>query len=372
MRIVHMLTSLGIGGAERQVVALAERMAARGHTVALLTLMPQLAREWPARVDVVRLEMSKSPPGVMAGLARAHRYLRGFRPDLVHSHTNHANLAARLLRLSGAAPRVLTTLHSLRDGGWPRRLAYRLTDGLAVHTTAVSQAVADCYLQAGAVRAAKFSVLANAVDAAEFAPDAARRMELRAELGVESAFVWLAAGRLTAAKDYPTLLRAFARVVAAAPKAQLWIAGESDEMLRRELECAVASEARRRVHWLGLRRDMPALLDACDGFVLSSAWEGMPLAVGEAMAMEKPVVATCVGGVPELMGETGRLVAPRDPAALAEAMLATMQQEPKVRAAEGRRARQRVVEHFGFDAKVAEWEALYEGLLRPFTGSAFR
>jgi glycosyltransferase involved in cell wall biosynthesis len=68
---------------------------------------------------------------------------------------------------------------------------------------------------------------------------------------------------------------------------------------------ALAADLGNSVRWLGLRRDMPALLDAADGFVLSSAWEGMPLAVGEAMAMEKSVVATDVGGVRELMGDTG-------------------------------------------------------------------
>ncbi len=90
------------------------------------------------------------------------------------------------------------------------------------------------------------------------------------------------------------------------------------------------------VRWLGLRRDMPALLDAADGFVSASAWEGMPLAVGEAMAMEKPVVATDVGGVRELVGDAGVLVPARDSEALAEAMMATMQRSGEEREQTGR------------------------------------
>jgi hypothetical protein len=83
-------------------------------------------------------------------------------------------------------------------------------------------------------------------------------------------------------------------------------------------------ELRDSVRWLGLRRDMPALLDAADAFVSGSAWEGMPLAVGEAMAMEKPVVATDVGGVRELVGDAGLVVPAKDSGALADAMQATM------------------------------------------------
>jgi glycosyltransferase involved in cell wall biosynthesis len=116
------------------------------------------------------------------------------------------------------------------------------------------------------------------------------------------------------------------------------------------------------VRWLDLWRDMPVLTDAYEGFVLSSAWEGMPLAVGEATAMEKPVVATCVGGVAELMGNTGRPVAQGKPAELAEAMPAVMREEPKIRNANGPLARQSIAENFGFDAKVSEWKALYSRL----------
>jgi len=117
------------------------------------------------------------------------------------------------------------------------------------------------------------------------------------------------------------------------------------------------------VHWLGLRRDMPALLDAADGFVSASAWEGMPLAVGEAMAMEKSVVATDVGGVREMVGDAGLVVPAKDPEALAEAMLATMRQSREEREQKGRTARERITRKFSVDAAADTWEALYRELL---------
>ena len=117
------------------------------------------------------------------------------------------------------------------------------------------------------------------------------------------------------------------------------------------------------VRSLGLRRDMPALFDAADAFVLASAWEGMPLVIGEAMAMEKPIVATDVGGVRELVGDTGALIPAQHPAALAEAMLALMRTPADARRAQGRAARRRIATSFSMDARIHEWEAFYRSLL---------
>jgi glycosyltransferase involved in cell wall biosynthesis len=363
MRIVYVLTSLGMGGAERQVAALAERMAARGHAVALLVLRPRQSEEWPATVEIVRLEMRKNPVSLLAGLVRARRFLRAFSPDLIHSHTFPANLAARLLRLLQPAS-VLSTIHNVYEGSWPRMLAYRLTDPLSRRTTAVSKAAADRYVRLKAVPACKCVVLHNGIDTAEFAPSFERRARTRSEMGAVGEFIWLAAGRIAPAKDYPNLLRAFAQVRAAVSAVRLWVAGEAAGPEAVAVQALAAKLGLGdSVRWLGLRRDMPALLDAADGFVLASAWEGMPLAVGEAMAMEKPVVATDVGGVRELVGEAGVIVPAGNPEALAQAMLALMQTTPEARCSLGRAARERIQRQFSLDAKADEWEALYRTVL---------
>jgi glycosyltransferase involved in cell wall biosynthesis len=116
------------------------------------------------------------------------------------------------------------------------------------------------------------------------------------------------------------------------------------------------------VRLLGLRRDMPALFEAADAFVLSSAWEGMPLTVGEAMAMEKPVVATDAGGTRELIGDAGIIVSPKDSDALAKAMLDLMQQPVEFRQTLGQVARARISSRFSIDTKADEWEALYRAI----------
>jgi glycosyltransferase involved in cell wall biosynthesis len=312
MRIVYLLTSLAVGGAEKQALAVAERMAKRGHTVALLVLMPRLPEEWPTAIRTLHLDVRETPASVLKGFKRGRDFLREFQPDLVHSHSFHANISARLLRLTSPPFVALSTVHNVYEGGWWRMIAYRLTDRLSRRTVAVTEAAAERFIRLKAVPSQRCSVILNGIDVDGFAPDAERRARIRAEMGIaarSAEFIWLAVGRLAPAKDYPNLLHAFAAVRAKRPDAQLWIAGDARGDERAPLESLTTELGiGANLRWLGLRRDMPALLDAADAFVSASAWEGMPLAVGEAMAMSNPVVATDVGGVRELVGDAGVVV----------------------------------------------------------------
>ncbi len=364
MRIIYVLTSLGMGGAERQVLDLAQRMASRGHIVTLLVLRPRLDEEWQTSLSILHLNIRKTPLSLLSGMAKGRRFLREFRPDLIHGHNFHANFVARMSGMLVPATAVVSTIHNVYEGGWSRMLAYRLTDGLSYRTTAVSHAVAERFARMKAVSEKKFQVICNGIDTVEFAPSSERRAAMRAALGVDREFIWLTAGRIAPAKDYPNLLRAFALVHMSRPQAQLWIAGEAKRTEASTLQFLVAELGLGgSFRWLGLRRDLPALLDTADGFVLGSAWEGMPLAVGEAMAMEKPVVATDVGGVRELVGEVGLIVPSKAPDALAAAMLDLMRRPEEDRSALGKAARLRIESSFSMGAKAEEWETLYYSIL---------
>ena len=361
MRIAYILTSLATGGAERQVLALAQRMQAYGHGVVILVLRPQCASQCPTQLDVLHLDLSSDPVSAVRAYRRAMQILKAFRPHIVHSHNFHGNLLARLLKLAIPALPVLSTMHNIYEGGRMRMLAYRLTDPLSIGSVAVCSAIADRYVAVGVIPLRKCRVIANGIDASEFAPDAERRVKLRAKLSAGERFLWLAAGRVTPAKDYPNLLRAFAQVRAYAPHAELWIAGEGQGRYMADMQAIstkLGTDA--SVRWLGLRRDMPALLDAADGFTLSSAWEGMPLVIGEAMAMQKTIVATHVGGVREMVGDCGTLVNAGDSAALAQAMIAAMQTPVALREQRGCEARLRILQKFDANAKADSWSRLYE------------
>ena len=365
MRIVYVLTTLAVGGAERQVLAIAKRMAARGHATSVLVLKAREPDELRTELPVVHLDMRKSVPGFLQGWRRGITFLHEFRPDIIHSHNFHGNMLARLMRLFYRDARVVSTIHNVYEGGRLRMMAYRATDGLADRMTAVSAAVAERFAILQAVARHKCVVITNGIETAEFVPDAERRAAMRAQMGVQDEFVWLCIARNTAAKDIPNLLQAFGKAWRNEPRMELWMVGPDTAAGARRAMYALSTmpiELLDRLRRLGSRRDIPALLDAADGFVLASAWEGMPLAVGEAMAMEKPVVATDVGGVRELVGEAGVLVPAQNATALADAMLAMMVRPTAERRAMGRAARERIVKNFSMDAKGDEWDALYRSV----------
>ena len=365
MRIVYLLRSLSIAGAERQALDLAERMRERGHSVAVFTLMPKLPDEWPTSLPVFKLGLGRNPLSYLHAFVRARRYLRDLGPNIVHSYGDQANIFARLLRSFLRTAMVVSTIHNVYAGGWLRMRIYRLTDSLSARTVAVSQVVADRFIACRAVAANKCSVIVNGIDLDRFTPDSEQRTKTRDALGAGSNFVWLAVGRLTGAKDYPNLLRAFAELRASFSAVRLWIAGEGSTAETADLHAlAEQFNLAGTVLWLGVRRDVPALLDAADAFVMSSAWEGVPLALGEAMAMQKPTIATDVGGVRELTGDTVSVVRAKSAEHLAEAMLALMQKPPAVREALGLAARERIARYSSIDARADEWESLYWKLFR--------
>ena len=117
----------------------------------MLVLRSRLDEEWPTKLEAVHLDMRKTPMSTLKGLAQARRFLLEFKPDLLHSHSFHANFVARLLKVLVPGTVVLSTVHNVYEGGWLRMLAYRLTDGLSRRTTAVCQAAAERFVSSKAV-----------------------------------------------------------------------------------------------------------------------------------------------------------------------------------------------------------------------------
>jgi glycosyltransferase involved in cell wall biosynthesis len=238
--------------------------------------------------------------------------------------------------------------------------AYRLTSGLVDRFTIISQLAAERYIAIGAVPAHRLQVVPNAVDTDRFRKLPGARVDLRKELGLGDEFVWLAVGRFEPAKDYPTMIAAFARLATGRPASRLLLVGKGS--LRSEVEGLVrAAGVEEGVRFLGVRRDIPELMSAADGYLLSSAWEGMPVVLLEAAAVELPVVATRVGGVAEVVedGTTGFLVPPRDPAALGGAMERIEALTWEVRATMGSRGRAHVEQRYGTASVMEMWDRLY-------------
>ncbi len=195
------------------------------------------------------------------------------------------------------------------------------------------------------------------------------RRRVRTDLGIEEFFVWLAAGRFERAKDYPSLIRAFAQLISRRSEpAVLLICGQGslDSQLRLLVrECGIAQHVR----FLGVRSDLSRIFSAADAFAMSSVIEGLPMVLLEASASGRPIVATEVGGNSEVVvdGKTGFLVAPEDPSALSRAMERLMRLTPAERGAMGAAARLHVEENFAIQTVLDRWEMLYLELIRANT-----
>jgi glycosyltransferase involved in cell wall biosynthesis len=363
-RVSFVTTSLMRGGAETQVFLLARTLRERGHAVQIVSMRPPEAYEEACAelgIELTTLAMRSGVPDPRA-LARLVRAWRGFRPVVAHAHMVHAVLLARLARPFARVPLLVSTAHNLTEGARWRELAYRATDRLGDLTTNVCQAAVDRYVAVGAAPRGRIVRMPNGLDVTHFDPDPAARARLRSALALPAdAFAWLAVGRLEPQKDVPTLLEAWRSLP---DRAVLWLVGEGP--LRAELEArrdALGLDPE-RVRFLGARTDVPDLMRAADGYAMSSAWEGLPMVLLEAAASGLPIVATDVGGNAEIVrdGASGRLVPAHDPAALAEALRATMALPDAERAAWGRAARAHVATEFALDAVVDAWLALYRRL----------
>ncbi|HEY4190493.1 MAG TPA: glycosyltransferase [Candidatus Limnocylindrales bacterium] len=367
-RVMYLATSMGVGGAEQQARYLARSFRRRGWDVMVVSMIPLSQDETALRAEGIVVHSLDMKPGMPdpRGMARLVRLLREFKPDVLHSLMVHANLLARLVRPITRPTVVVSSVHTPNEGRQWRYVAYRMTNWLTDCTTAVSQDAIDVATTRGAAPRDGIRLIGNGIDLDEYRPDAATRQRVRDELALGDAFTWLAVGRMTGAKAYPDMVSGFAELLTTYPDARLLIAGSGEP----DVEAAVAARIAKtgvgdRLTLLGYRGDVADLMRAVDGFLLSSAWEGLPMVLLEAASSELPIVATRVGGNEDAVedGVNGILVRSGDPAALAEGMRTVMARDEEARHAMGRAGRDLVRRGFDLEATIDIWVALYTELL---------
>ena len=365
LSVCFLITGLQFGGAETVVINLALNLKRRGWTVKLVSMMPPGARAEKLSsngIEVASLNMRRGMPDPRA-VPRLVAIIRKWRPHVLHSHLIHANYIGRFARLFVSVPVLISTAHNVNEGSKWRMLGYRLSDFLVDMTTNVSQAGVDRYIDIWAAPANKMTFIPNGLNTDEFHPQAQTRYVLRNELGIDDGFMWLAVGRMEQQKDYPVMLRALAQL-RMEPKAQLFIAGKGplEHELRR---LARELDIQDNVTFLGLRKDIPELMNAADAYLMSSAWEGMPMVLLEAAATGLPIVTTDVGGNREVVidGVSGLVVSSRNPDELAGAMQRMMTMPDTQRVQMGSAGRSHIEENYSMERIVDMWENLYKKLL---------
>jgi glycosyltransferase involved in cell wall biosynthesis len=353
-----------MGGAEQQVMMLACGLAGRSCRVSVLTLSGSGGKRKEALLragaEFLSLEMRK---GIVdpRGWLRLRRWLRAQQPDVLHAHLPHATWVARWIRLRTPVRVVVDTIHTSATGTIGRRLGYQWSSWLSDQSTAVSSEVARAYLEADMVSQSRLTIIPNGVNAERWRPDGSVRAEMRRAQGVTTEFLWLAVGRLEPVKDYATLLRAFAELPS---HALLAIAGEGSERAQLEAQAEELGVGV-RVRFLGFIENTVPWMQAADGYVLTSRWEGLPMGLLEASACSLPIVATDVAGTRGLITHehTGLLVEASNAPAVADTMRRAMAMSTAERAARGASARILVQERYDIRTVLNRWEDFYDELL---------
>ncbi len=361
IRVAYVIWSLGLGGAEQVVIRLASSLDRRRFRPVIFCLneagvfAPQATQ---AGIDVVALE--KRGPVDLGAVFRLAGLLRTYHIQVLHTHLWGANLWGRLAARLAGVPTVITTEHNVDT--WKRWYHFAIDRVLVGGTTqlvAVSQQVRQFYESRGVGRG-RWQVIYNGVDTS--AASVRRRSGAYDTLGIKPGdrVVGLI-GRLVPAKAPQVFLDAVAQAAQQVPTLKALIIG--DGPLRQDVEAQVRRLGlAERVLLTGTRTDIRELLAGMDAVVFSSEREGLSMAMLEAMAAGVPVVATRVGGTPELIesGVNGLLVSPSSPQELAEG-LAALLRDPERSTAISRAARKRIEERFALSAMVQAHEALYAG-----------
>lgn len=363
LTICHVITSLGIGGLERVVLDLVVAQRNAGHEVYIAVLNDgegPLRDAFRAAADGL-VAFPKREAGVDPSLVgKLARWLRSKRVRVVHTHNNSPlTYGAPAGKLAGAA--VVHSKHGEHRAGaremWLRRLAATATDAYV----AVSPTTAAFAREHRECTEAKLKVIPNGTDLSRFPASPEAAAAARASIGVApNARVVGTVGRMVPEKNHALLLRSVAPLLG--PETKLVVVG--DGPLRPALEAqrkAIANAE--HIVFSGMRRDVPDLLASFDVFALSSATEGLPVVLLEAMASRLPVVSTAVGGIPDVVhAGTGVLVPPHDEGALREA-IGGLLGDPTRAQGLGERARVEALETMSVDRMADAYAALYARVL---------
>ena len=374
-RVLHIITRMDVGGSSDDTLILATRLPRPEFDSALISgptldpvpdLAERLAEAAVPWIQVPHLRRPVSVPRDLMALRDLRQRIRALGPDIVHTHSSKAGFVGRMAARMAGVPRIFYTphghvFHSYYGPPLTRmfialeRFAARFTERIVVLT----DAEAEQHLAVGVGRPGQFVKIPSGVDLAAVRAEAAGGARVRRELGLsgETPVIGTVA-RLVAVKGLCYLVEAMPEILGRCPDAHLVLAGDGDqrptlERLARELGVAD------RVHLLGFRRDAAAVTAALNVFVLPSLNEGQGRVLVTAMALGVPIVATQVGGVPEVVedGCQGLLVPAADPRALGQAVAAVLTR-PECAAALGAAGRSRAP-LFSSEVMVARHAELY-------------
>ncbi|NLU50541.1 MAG: glycosyltransferase [Syntrophomonadaceae bacterium] len=373
-RIIHIITGLNTGGAEMMLYKLLHGMDKdkfQCQVISLTDIGPVGQRIQALGVPVRALGMRRGFPNPWAML-KLVSWLRHDSPHIVQTWMYHADLVGGMAaRLAGGIPVVWNIRQSNLDAGnskrttiWTVRTCAKLSKSLPARIICCSEASKRVHIGLG-YSANKMIVIPNGFNLLEFRPDPAQRLSVRQELGIpDDALLIGLVARFAPQKDHHNFIQAAAVLHVKFPDAHFLLCGDGVTWENPQLVGWIEKAGLRECcHLLGRRDDMARVTAAFDIASSSSYSEGFPNIVGEAMACGVPCVVTDVGDSALIVGDTGKVVPPRNPLALAEAWADLIEAGPDMRSRLGSAARRRIQENFSLPVVVGKYEALYEEII---------
>lgn len=367
MKILFVITGLGFGGAEKQLCLLSDELIKKNNIeITIVSLVKSASEIKPNnnRIKIYNIGMKKTPFSFIYSLFKLRKIIKKENPDIIHSHMFHANILSRICSILTSIPILICTAHSSNEGGYFRMKLYKATEKLATILTNVSQEAVNNFINKKASTPQKIILMPNGVNVEAFSFDQNANIEFKKKLGLpdESKLI-IAVGRLTEAKDYPTLLKALSLIKN--QNARLIIIGDGDCQYKEELlNLAKSYSIIDKVYFLGLQNDIPKWMSAADVYVMSSAWEGMPLVIGEAMSCQCCIVATDCGGIIDLVKNNGFIVPKKDPISLAQKIDSVLLLPEHLKSDIGKHAREHIVNNYSIESIAKKWLSLYNNLLK--------
>ena len=374
IKVSHVITGLHVGGAEAmlyKLLAAIDTQVVTSEVVALLPGGEYAERIRALAIPVHDLGMQRGVPGPQA-LWRLNHRLRSSAPAIVQTWMYHADLLGALATRGMHNTKLAWNIrHSnlVRDLNgpltrWIVRLCAYLSHWMPDAIVCNSVTAKQIHINLG-YAADKFVVIPNGFDTVEFSPDDQARVLFRAELGLASTtpLIGLIA-RFHPQKDHETFFKAVGKLHRTHPEAQFVLCGADISWDNEQLSSWVnEADVSKVTHLLGQRNDMPLVMRGLDMLCSSSSGEGFPNVIGEAMACAVPCVVTDVGDSSLVVDDTGLVVPPAQPQALAAALGQMLDIEPSRRSQLGFQARQRIIEEFSIERIAAQYVNLYLSLI---------
>jgi len=365
--ILHLITELSIGGAQTSLRNLVTRLDQREFDITVACLyngnstIAQSIKE--SGIPVVDLNMTNKFR--LDALGRFYRLLTEIHPTILHTWMYHPNIIGRLLGRATHIPVIITSRRNTIIGSAWREKINRWTSQFDDKVIAVCELARQSEIEHTGVQTEKVLTIYNGINPDRFVlPSPEEWLQKRQQLGIpKDSFVSVSIGRLHTQKGFSFLIKAIHEASKTIPNIRQLIVGSG--MLQAELIAEVQKHGlSKHVILTGERLDVSEILGVCDLYISASLWEGLPNTLLEAMAMELPIVATNVGGTPEVIvdNQTGLLIPPANPHAISEA-IQYLFHNPDDRKIMGQAGRNRVFQHFTASKMVQQTINLYYQLL---------